>query len=51
MRPPLTQSPRADVSRKVKNRSRSWDVYGPDGNHVATVRTEAEADALLADLR
>lgn len=41
----------ADMSRSVKNKSGSFDVYGPDGTHEATVRTPKEADGLLAELR
>ncbi len=39
------------MSRAVKNRSGSWDVYAPSGDHIATVRTKGEADDLLKEVR
>lgn len=45
------QSAYADMSRITKNRSGSYDVYVPSGDHVATVRTEGEAEAVLEEYR
>lgn len=45
------QSAYADMSRVTKNRSGSYDVYIPSGDHVATVRTEAEGEAILDEYR